>query len=88
MILLPLSGWAMVSASPWNIPTILYGIVPWPDLPLPDSRPLEERFISIHFALGMILFFLFLLHVGAALWHHFWLKDTVLERILRVRKTL
>src|SRR5689334_10001281 len=34
MIGLPLTGWIMVSASRSGIPTLLYGTVPWPHLPL------------------------------------------------------
>ncbi len=34
MIGMPLTGWAVVSSSPFNLPTVLYGLVPWPDLPV------------------------------------------------------
>src|SRR5450631_4366334 len=34
MFALPFTGWALVSASVLSIPTVLYGILPWPDLPL------------------------------------------------------
>ena len=30
---LPLTGWLLVSASPTNIPTVLFGVVPFPHLP-------------------------------------------------------
>ncbi|MBS0361616.1 MAG: YceI family protein [Proteobacteria bacterium] len=33
MIGMPLTGWIMVSASRTAIPTLLYGVVPWPNLP-------------------------------------------------------
>ncbi|WP_243443939.1 cytochrome b [Asaia prunellae] len=33
LFFMPLSGWALVSSSVFAIPTVLYGIVPWPDLP-------------------------------------------------------
>ena len=37
MLVIPLSGWALVSVSPFNLPTVLYGVVPWPHLPVfPD----------------------------------------------------
>ena len=37
---LPLTGWIMVSASKTNIPTLLFGVVPWPHLPmLPELGP-------------------------------------------------
>jgi cytochrome b561 len=31
---LPLSGWALVSASRFNIPTVLFGVIRWPHLPV------------------------------------------------------
>ncbi len=37
MVMLPLTGWALVSVSPFNLPTVLYGLVPWPHLPRPVS---------------------------------------------------
>ena len=42
---LPLTGWALVSVARLNIPTVLFGVVPWPHLPvlstLPDKAPAE-----------------------------------------------
>ena len=34
MIGMPLTGWAVVSSSPFDLPTVLYGLVRWPDLPI------------------------------------------------------
>ncbi|RZK81532.1 MAG: cytochrome b, partial [Methylobacterium sp.] len=39
IIAMPLVGWALVSASPFNIPTVLYGVVPWPHLPIVTDLP-------------------------------------------------
>ena len=43
MLGMPLSGWAMVSASPLIQvhPTVLFGVVPWPTMPFRgiDARP-------------------------------------------------
>ena len=40
MIGLPLTGWIAVSASRLEVPTLLYGAVPWPHLPfLSDLVP-------------------------------------------------
>ncbi|MDR3440155.1 cytochrome b [Telmatospirillum sp.] len=83
---LPLSGWALVSASPRNIPTMLYGVVPWPHLPilstLTDKKPVAEAIEDLHSAAAWILMALLVVHVGAALWHHFARKDDVLRRML------
>lgn len=83
---LPLSGWAVVSASPFNIPTVLYGVVPWPHLPvlstLADKKPVAEALEGIHTTAAWCLIVLLLVHVGAALRHHLLLKDDVLRRML------
>jgi cytochrome b561 len=82
---MPLSGWALVSASPLNIPTVLYGVIPWPHLPilstLANKKPVAEVFEGLHSAAAWILIALVLVHAGAALRHHFLLKDDVLRRM-------
>lgn len=86
MLGLPLSGWAMVSASPRNIPTVLYGILPWPHLPilstLHDKAPVEKVLVYVHVFGAWTLIALLVLHIGAALRHHFWLRDNIMSRML------
>jgi cytochrome b561 len=86
MLLLPLTGWAVVSASPRNIPTVLYGIVPWPHLPilstLTDKKPVEAVLQVIHSYGGFLLIAILVLHIGAALRHGLLLRDGVLSRML------
>ena len=86
LIALPLSGWAVVSASPLNIPTVLYGIVPLPHLPvladLADKKAAEDVLKSVHAFAGWMLVVLLAGHIGAALRHHFRLHDDVLVRML------
>ena len=83
---LPLSGWAVVSASPLNIPTVLFGVIHWPHLPLlstlANKKPVAEALESLHSAAAWILIALLVVHAGAALRHHFLLKDDVLRRML------
>lgn len=83
---LPLVGWALVSASPFNIPTVLYGTVPWPHLPLfadlADKATAEAVLKRVHAYGAWMLIVLLALHVGAALRHHFALRDDTLRRIL------
>lgn len=83
---LPLTGWAVVSASPLNIPTLLYGVIPWPHLPvlstLADKKPVAEAFEGVHSAAAWILIVLLVVHVGAALRHHWALGDDVMRRML------
>lgn len=83
---LPLSGWAMVSTSPLGIPTLLYGVVPWPNLPwaarAENPEALEAILSEAHELLAFGMIALLVLHVAGALRHHFLLRDTVLRRML------
>ncbi|MCG8503991.1 MAG: cytochrome b [Sphingomonadales bacterium] len=84
LIGMPLTGWLLVSASPWNIPTVLFDTVPWPHLPLDKAAATEDAFKQVHRALGWLFAAMIALHVGAALRHHWLLKDDVLRRMLPV----
>ncbi|KQT89892.1 cytochrome B [Methylobacterium sp. Leaf469] len=83
---LPLTGWAIVSLSPFQIPTVLYGLVPWPHLPLAafltDAAAAEEVAKRVHACWAWLLTALLALHVAAALRHHLILRDDSLRRML------
>ena len=85
LVAMPLSGWAVVSTSPFNLPTLLYGVVPFPHMPilstLPDRRPINELVKELHESGAWLLIVLLLGHVGAALRHHLLLRDDVLRRM-------
>ena len=91
MIGIPLSGWAMVSASPLGIPTIWFGQFEIPHLPglqgLADQRATTDQLKEVHELLGNLMIALLLIHVGAALKHHLWDRDDVLTRMLPFVKT-
>ena len=86
ILAIPLTGWAMVSASPLGIPTIWFGTFQIPHLPglqgFTDQRGVEGTFKGAHELLGNLMIALLLLHVGAALKHHFYDRDDVLVRML------
>jgi cytochrome b561 len=73
MLGLPLSGWALVSASVFNIPTVLYGVIPWPHLPilstLADKKPVEDAFGWLHAWMAWSIIALLVLHIGAVARH-------------------
>lgn len=79
MLAAPLTGWAIVSTAPIDVPTLLWGVIPWPHLPLAESlnHTLEEAHELIAFG-GMALF---VGHVAAALYHHLLLKDATMARM-------
>ena len=76
----------MVSASPLGLPTIVFGLFEWPHIPmlagLEDKKAAEALFKAAHKYMGFGLIALLILHVGAALKHHFINRDDVLARML------
>jgi cytochrome b561 len=90
MLGLPLSGWLMVSASPWGIPTILFDTLQVPHLPVPTAlgtkAQAEALLKNVHEILGNALLVLVALHAAAALKHHFINRDGVLTRMLSTRQ--
>ena len=83
-ILLPLTGWLMVSSSPIQVPTVVFGLVPVPHLTGPDNALFEvtqTKHQASHWCFGVLL----VLHIAAALKHHLVLKDQVLRRMLPLR---
>lgn len=82
----PLAGWAMVSASSLNIPTVIFGVFTLPQIELiaasPDKQALEGTFSELHELAANGLLALFIVHVAAALYHHIKLRDTVLLKML------
>lgn len=88
MVGMPLLGWAMVSASELPIPTVLFGLIPLPNMPgVAEGQALADRFRWLH-EIGAKLFIgLLFLHIGAALKHHFMDRDPVLSRMLPLFKT-
>lgn len=75
MIGMPLTGWLMVSASKTAIPTLLYGVVHWPDIPgLADLAPAARKtWAGVghngHDLIAKLIYVLLALHVAGALKH-------------------
>ncbi len=83
MIAAPMSGWMMTSVSTPKIGTKIFKTIPWPDFPfLTRSEAAEVFFKDTHNILAIMMSLLLLLHVGAALKHHFVNHDNVLSRML------
>jgi cytochrome b561 len=88
IIAIPLSGWAMVSSSRLGLPTMYFGLFEWPhisflaSLPMPEKKQMSHLFAGTHLWLAIGAALLLVLHVGAALMHHFVYKDDTLRRML------
>ena len=86
MIGVPLLGWLLVSASPKGFPTTWFNLFPIPNLPVAASKESAELFTTLHEITAFGFAALILLHIGAALHHHFGRKDDILRRMLPARK--
>ncbi|GFE80911.1 cytochrome b [Steroidobacter agaridevorans] len=82
LLVTPVVGWLMSSAR--NFPVSWFGLVTLPDF-IEPNRPAYEFLHETHELLAGTLFWLALLHVAAALKHHFIDKDNVLRRMLPVK---
>ncbi len=88
MILMPLTGWILVSASAYNLPTLIFDTFQWPHLPfLPDLSTETKKSIfpvleNAHGKLAWVAIVLLLLHVAGAVKHQFIDKDGVMARML------
>ena len=79
MFMLPISGWIINSAA--NIPFKVFWVFPLPDLVAPD-KSLKELAKVVHFSLVIALVTLLVVHIGAALRHHFVRRNNILVRML------
>lgn len=81
MIGMPLTGWVMVSASKLAFPTLLYGAVPWPDVPglaqlAPAAKATWHDAAKFgHDALAKLIYVLLALHVAGVLKHQLFSRD-------------
>jgi cytochrome b561 len=76
MFVLPLVGWAMLSAAPY--PIVLGGGVHLPPLLSPDAST-YAWLRQLHTALALLLFATVIVHLGAALLHALIRRDGVFE---------
>jgi cytochrome b561 len=89
MLGLPLTGWALSSASPLIhvFPIVLYHLVPWPaigpltTLPHDQMKQAHAVFTAGHHLLAKLTYGLIVLHVAGALKHQFISRDDVVARM-------
>jgi cytochrome b561 len=74
----PLVGWAYSSAA--GFPIVVYGVLPLPDF-VPVDKALAEAIKPWHGRLAWLLASVVLLHVAAALKHHFVDRDGLMSRM-------
>lgn len=76
---MPVTGWLMSSAKKYSVSW--FGLFTWPDL-IGKSEPAFKALHLTHEVLSDLLLGIAVLHIVAALKHHFWDKDDVLLRML------
>jgi cytochrome b561 len=79
MFLLPLVGWAMLSAA--RFPIVLYGPIQLPPI-LSHDAMLSAELRRLHTYLAYLLFAVFLAHLGAALFHALIRRDGVFASMM------
>jgi cytochrome b561 len=79
---IPLFGW--IASSARNFSVSWFGLFTWPNLVEPNQSTFEF-FQAAHAVLAWTLFAVALLHIAAALKHHFIDRDNVLRRMLPLK---
>lgn len=81
MIGAPLTGWLLVSTASIKVPTLLFGLVPWPHIPV-EGEVVHAVAEASHSLIAWLGIALFLLHVAGALRHEWLLKEATIQRML------
>jgi cytochrome b561 len=78
LLVMPILGWLVLSAGGKQIPFHLPALIA-------TDKPLSHNIKEIHETVGVIGYYLIGLHAAAALFHHYFLKDNTLLRMLPKR---
>jgi cytochrome b561 len=79
LIIVPVLGWINASSRGWTVNFL--GVVPFPGL-TPTGSAFGHAMGDVHGVLAWVLFALIAVHVAAALFHRFVLRDQVMHRML------
>jgi cytochrome b561 len=79
LVAFPLMGWANASSRGWQVS--LFGLVPLPPIS-PTGSAVGHQMGDFHQVFAWILLVTVGLHISAALFHHFIIKDDTLRRML------
>ena len=83
LVVMPLSGWLMVTTTPVRVPTVAFGLFPLP-YPFAPNLPFYRAAHAVHVAAAITLTALVTVHVAAALVHTFIWRDQTLARMWRI----
>ena len=83
LLAMPLTGWLLSSAKNYSVSW--FGVFTWPNL-IAQNETAFDVLRTTHHILSYALLTIAVLHILAALKHHFWHKDPVLLRMLPFTK--
>ena len=81
-LVIPLTGWAVISTAPLPSVSRFFGLFAIPALPMGSSMHSQQIWTSVHALFAYTMLFLSFVHILAALRHHFHHKDDVLRRMM------
>jgi cytochrome b561 len=84
LVALPLSGWVIASAS--GVPFSIFWRIPLPSIAAVDKQ-VADTAASVHFGLLIVFVAVLVVHIGAALRHHYVKRNDVLVRMLPFGKS-
>lgn len=88
MVMMPISGWVMVSSSVYGLPTIVFGWFEWPHIPnIQGDQAIETVAKQTHFYLAIAFGVMILAHMVAVVKHAKKDDENLLRRIWWARPT-
>lgn len=83
LVLMPLSGWFMVSASPFGLPTFVFvDWLQWPHIPgVERNKTVQSIANNVHWITALLLVTLIVGHIGAVIWHYKKHEVNILKRM-------
>lgn len=74
-------GWLLAGTLQPAVPVKLFGLIPIPTLAIFQDKAARDILKTVHELAAHLLMVMVVLHVFAALWHHFIQRDSVLRRM-------
>lgn len=82
MLLIPLSGWIMVSSSPYGLPTFIFGLFEWPHIPgMAANESINHLAKDAHEIMAYLFAGTIILHIAAVIKHAIHDKINLLPRM-------
>lgn len=82
MLLVPLSGWLLVSSSAFGLPTVVFGWFTWPHIPnISGNHDIHEFAEASHGLLAYMFLTLIAVHIAAVVKHYVIDKENLLPRM-------